>query len=293
MDRLLSGRAGATYLRLYDEDGVALDPTGQTATVAVRDADGALVSSGSATRVSAGYYKYAVAKTVLANLGQYDVTWTYTISGVSSTSETMFESVGSYVFELPELRAFDPSLSDTVKYTAEMLRQARTSAEERLEEAAGVSFTRRAKQVTLSSLDRDRLILPDCEVTDILSVMVDEDADGNFVALDEDQFDAIEISPDGVLKKVDYINWVEGTNNYLVEYEYGFKTVPTPVKRAALMLAFEALVPSALPARATSQSTDLGEFRVSIANVDAGRYTGIPDVDAVIAQFGRRKPAVG
>jgi hypothetical protein len=55
----------------------------------------------------------------------------------------------------------------------------------------------------------------------------------------------------------------------------------------------EALVPSALPSRALSQTTDLGEIRISVANPEAGRPTGDPEIDAVILQFGRRRPTIG
>ena len=49
--------------------------------------------------------------------------------------------------------------------------------------------------------------------------------------------------------------------------------------------------PSTIPARATSISTDLGNYRISQA--DATGKTGIPDVDAIIGLVGAAKPATG
>ena len=42
--------------------------------------------------------------------------------------------------------------------------------------------------------------------------------------------------------------------------------------------------------RATVEAPDVGFFRVSVAGPD--RPTGIPEVDAVITDFGRRRPRV-
>ena len=56
-------------------------------------------------------------------------------------------------------------------------------------------------------------------------------------------------------------------------------------------LAAEKALPSTIPARATSINTDVGSYRISQAD-KTGR-TGIPEVDAVIAQFGEDKPVTG
>ena len=58
-----------------------------------------------------------------------------------------------------------------------------------------------------------------------------------------------------------------------------------------MMLAAEKALPSTIPARATSLSTDIGNYRISQA--DKTGKTGIPDVDAIIGLLGEDKPVTG
>lgn len=269
-----------------DEDGVAAAPTGSVA-VTVLNADGSTAATGTATAGAAtGEYTYTrsalVAAGVTASLGTYTVRFTYTLAGVQYRTEVPYIVTGGHLFEIADLRAVDAAIGDANVYTPAEIRDARDKATERLEQAADVAFSTRSRTVTLTGDNTPRLILPDIRVQSVIAVEMDGEA----------IVDGFEVLEHGVLVLTDGGVWDGTPNNIVVEYEYGYAVTPEPVKRAAMTLAIEYLVPSALPARAMSQSTDLGEFRVSIANVDAGRYTGIPEVDAVIKTFGRQRPAV-
>lgn len=288
MERLLAGQPGTVHLTIYNEDGVAVDATGTPSVVVFDDAGNDLVTA-SATKTAAtvGQYTYLVPKTVTEDLGGYYVEWTYTLAGISRTTKTYFESVGGHLFEIPELRAFDSDLADDTVYTAAKIREARVTAEQRFERAADVAFVPRAKTVVLSGDDTTKLVLPDAEIRAIYSASIDD------VDLTVEELDYLAIDKSGVIRRNDNQLWTAGFKNIVITYEHGYDTVPGPVKRQVMRLAYEALVPSSLNPRATSVSTDLGEFRLSIANADAGRWTGIPEVDAVAKQFGRERPTVG
>lgn len=70
-----------------------------------------------------------------------------------------------------------------------------------------------------------------------------------------------------------------------IRYRYGLSEVPERVSEAVLALAAYYLRPSATPDRATGESTDAGFIRYTLAGKDGA--TGLPEVDAVIEQFGR------
>ena len=289
MERLLAGRAGLINFKNYNEDGIAADSDGppHLCNVRVEDVNGdVVVATTAATRHGAGHWRYSVPATVTDDLGVYTAFWTYLVGGITQTQTTQFDTCSAYLFEIGDLRALDTALANTTTYPAETIRAARVNAEERIEKAAALAFAQRGARAILTGDYTTRLVLPHVEVRAILGVSIDGEE------LTENELDELElIEADGVL--VHPTGWPTMTNGILVDYIHGLEVVPAPVKRATMLLAFEALVPSSTSPRATSQSTDLGEFRISIANYDAGRETGIPEVDAVIASFGRRRPAVG
>lgn len=288
MERLLAGQPGTVTLKVYDEDGLLTDPTGDV-TVVIEDSAGNEVDTGDAVAVvdTTGTFTYSVPKLVTENLDTYGVSWTYTLSGVERTQKTYFEAVGGHLFEIADFRARDTALADVTIYPSDKVRAARVAAEQRFEKHAKVAFVPRARTVVLSGDDTTRIVVPDAELRVVYSASIDG------VDLTEDQMDYLEIDPSGIIRRNDGSLWAEGFKNVVITYEHGYDSPPEPVKNAVMMLAFEELVPSSLNPRATSQSTDLGEFRISVANVDAGRFTGIPDVDAVIQTFGRNRPSVG
>jgi hypothetical protein len=192
-----------------------------------------------------------------------------------------FDVAGGFLFEIRDLRAFDQTLEDVATYPAERLRHVRTDVEQRIENEAEVAFVPRGRRVDLDGSGEPLLLLPDVELRDLLEVTVDG------VALDPadvvgHRYGAL-VHPTAV--------WPAGVGNVRLRYTHGYDAAPGPVSRAAMLLAGEALHAPAVSARATSLNTDVGAFRLSIAGRDGA--TGHPEVDAIIAQFGRRRPKVG
>lgn len=295
--RVALNRPAQVRIETRSYDGVLTAPTGNVAYV-VKDLDDNTVQSGNATLVTdtTGIYTFNLSPSaVLDTLGIYSVVATFTVSGSTSTVTIPVEVVGNHLFEIHELRAFDPAIADDTRYTAEEIRTAREIATERLEEAAQVALTTRLRRVVLDGSGITSLVLPDTEVTNFISATNLEEEVG---ADTEDDLTAtelldVEAKLEGILIRTDGNDWTAGTQNWIVEYEHGINPTPAPFKRAAMILAIENLVRNALPYRATSQSTDLGEFRISVANPTIGRDTGIPEVDAIIQLHGRRRPVVG
>lgn len=280
-------RAASLRYTVRDEDGVPAAP-GSAPNVVITDSDGTSVGSGTMTAASGtGNYTYSLPSSVLETLGAYDAAITYTRGGITSTVTVAVEVVADLLFDVAELRATYVEIDDDVRYTAQEIRDARDEATARLEEAAQVAFATRRTVKRIDGDDTTRLVLPDVEVTDVLYVEIDG------TALDASELEQIDVRPEGVLVRKDGALWPYGSSNITVEYEHGYARPPLPIRRAAMRLALEALIPSAIPARALSQSSDLGEFRFSVANPEAGRPTGDPEIDAIILTFGRRRPGVG
>lgn len=281
MTRFPLGRVSTLTYSVTDADGNSTTVT-PAPTVTIADDAGVVIVSSASTTLSSGAYAYTLSTSVRNALGVYDATYTYTQGGQSVSITKQFEVVGSHLFEIAELRAFDEALADETAYPSAKLAQAREDATERLENAADVAFTVRVTRQILSGDGTTKLLLPHSDIVELYEAWID--------GVEVDLAD-VEVKPEGIL--VYATGWAYGTNNVEVRYSHGYEVTPEPVKRAAKMLAVEYVVTSALPARATSQSTDVGDFRIAIANVDAGRDTGIPEVDAVISRFGRRRPRLG
>jgi hypothetical protein len=74
--------------------------------------------------------------------------------------------------------------------------------------------------------------------------------------------------------------------------EYGLRQTPAKIKREAMKYAKSLLLEGPLDeGRATAIFSDIGGYRLTIAGRDGP--TGIPSVDAALAQFSRRGVPVG
>lgn len=289
------GRPAQIKIEVRNFDDVLAAPTGSVAVV-ITDVDDLTVSSGNATSSTpTGTYLYTLPTAVTGTLGVYTATATYTLSGSTVTRSYPIEVVSDYLFDIHELRDMRSTISET-NYPAALVRSAREAATVEIEQSAQVAFVKHVKRVTMSGDGSSTLLLPDVEVTEILScVLYSEDTgvDDDDEILGTELID-IEVNREtGLVTRTDGQAFPLGSNNVVIDYEHGFDAIPEPIRQAAMTLAIEYLVPSGLPVRATAQSTDLGDFRISVANPDLGRDTGIPSVDAAIQKYGRRRPRLG
>lgn len=259
-------------------------------TVVIRDGGGVDVDAGVAAPSDAtGVYTYVVPGTALsvAALDEYAISWSGSyVGGAPFAERDVLATAGGpgRYFTIADLRGYDRAVVETPALVIEM---ARAYAEQRIDGVAQVSFVPRARRhrVDLRPVRaRGRMLrklwLPDAEVRGVYAITVDGVAPTSGYLLDGD----------GLLPGDGGDAW----SGDVVEvwYSHGLDYPPEPVKRAAKMLAMEALSPSTLNQRMTLQSVGNEAFRVSIADRRTGS-TGNPEVDAVCASFGRQRPSAG
>lgn len=274
MDRVLRGTSASLEIVTYDANGDPVDSGAGNGTANVYDGAGTEISGSPmvATRTAVGTYEIVLPSTLVA-LDTYSVTWSLPDG---STQFSEFEVVGSFLFTQAELRAMDPVLASETDYPDATLIDARDTAEQRFTEVAHVSFTLRGSRFVLDGSGTTKLTLPAHQLQAVLSCTI-----GGAAVTPSD----LTIYEHGTLYRES--GWIAGHGNVSVHVEHGYLAVPAPIRRAGLLFARTYLLRSALEQsdRATAIFTDLGGYRLSIAGRDGP--TGIPEVDAILAQFGR------
>lgn len=280
----------ATLLASYVVDETAFDAG--AVTVTVTNSAGTVVSTGSATMVSAGQYSYALpAQSVL---GPLTAVW-----AGAATVTTYPEIVGAPLFSLADLRVSDPSFADQSKWPTGLLAAARDAVTDEFARITGRSFIPRGNSFTAPINATGRLLLPDVDVQSIVSASLD----GTTIdvsTLTADPVGVVEGVPTPVVSVWASVwsgaldSLVSSPGIFTVTYVYGFRQVPADVYRAAIQRGRYLLssVNSGIPDRATSfQAVEGGTF--TLATPGAGPWqTGIPDVDAVLARYTIRSKGV-
>lgn len=279
MDRILRGPGGTVELELFDTAGDPVDAGAGNGTADVVDSNGVAIAGSplTATHGSTGVYTIALPST-LTTLDVYDVTWNLPDS---TTRTTQFELVGSFLFAQADLRALDSVLNDEATFPDAAIVKARQNAEERFEKAGNVSFTLRGGREYHDPTGTDTLLSRYEELRSLVACTIG----GNAIAVSD-----VSVYPDGRLRYPAGWGLFNGTPRTIMTLvEHGYASVPEPVERAGLLYARTTLLRSALEQsdRATAVFTDLGGYRITLAGRDGP--TGIPEVDAVLAQFGRRQ----
>jgi hypothetical protein len=288
VDRLRLKTAGTYPLSVatIDEDGNALTVTDPA--IAITDGAGTAVTAAGSPTATAGAMTYALAVGTLP-LDTYTATWTGTVATVAQSWRTAFELCGGYLFELADLRAFDPAFADTAKYPATLVRSARTAAEQRFERAAQIACVPRAKRLTAVGNGTFRLKTGLSALRRVVSLSVDG------TALTSDELADLVPREWGAIDCSHHASWER--NHWRrhaaidVWCEHGLDYPDEPVSQAVMLLCRDFLIRSPLSSRATVEQSDVGFFRLSIAGKD--RPTGIPEVDEVIAELNGRRPKVG
>lgn len=271
MQKVAASTLTTIRARFVDANGVGVDATGAV-TVAVVDGVGVEVVADTADSEGSGVYSLPVD---LSTLDEYTATWVGAFSGdAERTISTRFDVVGSVPLTVAEVRALDEGFADTVKYPADAVQAEIDAAWDQLDRVLQVAIVPRGRRVTLSGSGTTDLLLSDFRPIEVVSATVDGSAVSGAL-----------LDPAGIV----YLEsgWARGRGNVSLHYTHGWESTPEPVLRALKVLTADRIVPSAMPARATSLNTDVGAFRITTAGRDG--YTGIPDVDSVIDQFGYAK----
>lgn len=178
----------------------------------------------------------------------------------STLFESGIEVVSRHYFEIDALKAMDET-DDFSGVPEDGFWEARQAAEETFERNAQRSFVERLGSTETHS--------------------------GGFVWLDH--CDVTEIETEGWELRSD--STAAGPRGHaVIEYRYGLSQIPLRVSEAVMQLAAYYLRPEATPSRATGEATEAGFLRYTLAGKDGA--TGLPEIDAVIDQFGRGRVVV-
>lgn len=258
--RLALGESAVLEFQLTDALGVAVSPSTATATI-----DGVALPA-SSVAVDGTVVKVTVSPQVLG-VHQLQVTIDDAVLVVD------VEYAAAHYFSLDELRVYGQNgqTDDFSSYPAEALFWARQAATETFERNAGVCYVQR-KATKLVPIMSSRMVT--LEPATVEASAKDDDGDAVAIAMLTDR--------QAILR-----GWWHG--GVTVTYVHG-RIMAEPVKRAVLKLAANYLRPLNRPEQATGESSDYGYITYTLAGRDGA--TGIPEVDAVIKQFGVVWPVV-
>jgi hypothetical protein len=280
MDRLLAASGGTIDLANYDSNGDLADAGGGDGIAAIVDsADVAVAGSPFvAARQSVGLYRISLPDT-LSILDTYSVDWTMPDATHRATS---FEIVGTFLYTVKGFQDFDAALANETTYPPSRDRDIREAVEDRFAQIAQVSFTRRGLREYLDGDGTTSLFTTWPQIRRIVSLKIDGTAQ---------TLSNVKAYPTGrITLLAGAFNW--GRQNVEVLYEHGFDPPPAPVVEAGKRYGRELIVKGAFDdmARATSIQTELGLMRISQA---AQGKVGVPEVDAVLADYGYAGALVG
>jgi hypothetical protein len=196
---------------------------------------------------------------------------------VSANFTVDLAAVATGYFTVAELRATENKLGDVDAFPDDDLDAMRQTVEEAFEheEAANVAFVPRLRTETFSGSGTERLVVSAARVRSAVSAT----ADGEPL----DVTAARAVTKRGLWLPA---TWPAGDSNLVVTYEHGYDAPPLRVKRAALILA-----KGPIDDRATQVPDGAGgAINLATPGLFGARF-GIPEVDAVIAQYRERPPA--
>ncbi|MES2867629.1 MAG: hypothetical protein V4703_12875 [Actinomycetota bacterium] len=262
MDRIIQGRS-ATLTHTFTVDGVATDPSPDTATISITRDDGTiLVAPGTATtEAGVGTVTFTLTPTQTAQLDTLTVTWEATFGGQPQTYRSTVEIAGDVLFTIAQARAIS-ALASTVTYPTAVIVAARTRVETMLEHECGVAFVARYAKATLSGNGTRTISLPP-RTTNVRSVH----RDGVMVSAGE--LAAIRLMATG--QAYNPAGWAAGFGNYAIAYEHGDSGHPDfpAASAAALAWATDDLTGSSTDDRIKRFSEDGQSFEFAAPGVGA------------------------
>lgn len=293
--------AGVLFLRrsnaaqlsatFYTSAGAVADPG--TVTVTITGDDGtALVTAGATSGTGEAARTYTLTGDKTASLDILTAVWSGTVAAAAVTITQVMEVVGDWLFTIAEARAAHPDLVEAT-YPDATIAAARERIAEWFEQICGVSFVRRYRRVTLSGDGTEALMLPNGRVGTIRAADLRTSGGATWTAFSAGELADLYIDDGGVLLRESLGLWTSGRRNVRVAYEHGWEQVPEPIKRAAIRLLLSQVFPSNLSDRALSETNTIGTFRLAAPDARTwGRWTGLPEVDVILAQYNEVPPGV-
>jgi hypothetical protein len=275
LERVQRGTAGTIHAT-FTQDGVATDPTPDSATVTLtRLSTGEELGPYDAYDQGEGAFSHTLSPTDSALLDTFTASWTVTYDGYEQAVETTVEVVGGFHFSIAEARATAP-LDNTTKYSTARIVAVRGLVEEALEDACGCAFVPRYAHETLSGSGSASLLL-----RPLISRVRSATVDGT--AFSDSDITSLSIGLTGTVYSAARA-WSSGSNKVVVGYEHGYGYPPARVKHAALMLAKRWLIDGPVDDRATGFSNETGTYQLVTPGV-RGAMFDVPEVNATVQQY--------
>jgi hypothetical protein len=243
--RYLQNRVALLGAVFEDETGTAVDPSPATAT---------------------GTFSYQLNTTQTALLDKLTCVWTSSLGTVTSHAEI----VGGFLFTVSQAQA---TTDIGTAYTVAQIQEARTYAEQELEDACGVAFVPRYRLDTVVRPNTALMLWPRLRAIRSLTL------DGTASDVSTLTFDGT-----GILKLPWNFGWTSA-GQVVVGYEHGYDAPPIGATRAALTIAKDYLTVGPVADRAIQQATDYGPVYLATPGFKGKRF-GIPSVDAFVESVG-------
>ncbi|MBA3688475.1 MAG: hypothetical protein H0W81_06575 [Chloroflexi bacterium] len=212
---------------------------------------------------------YTLTPAQTAQLDTLTVAWSAAFGGQTQVFTEIVEIAGGFLFSIAQAKARYPTL------TVDQIIEARTLAEEQIEDACDVAFVPRFTRASLSGDGSRLLSLPRSRVRTIRTVT--------------DFGVTVDISATTVIaghfaSSLNY--WTYGSGNLIVGFEHGYDSPPAAITQAALDLAGQSFGVGAFASidpRAQSLVTDDGTL--NFGGFASAYSFGLPSVDRAISQY--------
>lgn len=285
--------APATLTAYFYSGETLTDPDANDVDISIVNADGSVHTAATpATRVSTGKYTFTLpAQSALQNL---TASWAGLMSAVPVTVTTYVEVVGSFYFDIAELRAYDNVLSNVVKFPTQRLIDVRDEVEAEFESICDRGFVSRFDRQVLTGDGTNELWLENPDITNVTKLLVDGADWAAYIS---------DLRVDVLNSKMVFFRRRSGRvftedADVVIEYEYGMKPTPLTIHDKALKRARGLLTSknARIDERATVINADFGRVNLATPGMDMGfgRYvrsglgvwhTGIPDIDVALERL--------
>lgn len=290
--RVKVGVAANLDVVIEDQDGEPISTTNSAVvTVNITHDNGNTLVTGGTTSTNGfantnGTYRYALSavNNTTTNLLHASFVATNTLT------TQIYEVVGGFYFSAAELRAWDSSITSS-NFSDATVHRYRDIAETECEWITGTAWVPRFKTLRLDGSGSSTLNLPLWSIRTVRDVRSYTSAT-SYTSLSSTELAAIECKEWGRVTRLDGGTFQAGGENIEVDVEHGYDRPPAELREAVMKRCRSLLQQpkSAIPDRATSYTiADVGVFNISTPGV-RGAETGIPEVDAVYARYGVKRP---
>lgn len=216
-------------------DADVIDGIYQVFATITRLSDGAvIISNENAYRENVGVYRITLSQSETAVPAKYKISWTYTVSGVTSTSVSHFDIVIPYA-KPSDVRSMFPELSSK---SDEEIQRKEFLARSIIDTICNQRFSFEiGKTISVPGRGKDTLYLPE-RIWELDSVTTDGEDITNLVEIFDDYWIAVKDEDPSLSTTQRFFNGGFFVNGriYKVTGNWGWEYVPEEISRAAMLL---------------------------------------------------------